>query len=421
MPRNSQTLLYKLAIVKAAGWSIASTGAVLFSFLVDSEHQQSLALTLIGGAVATLLGLWRCSAQGPINDKVIFYYILSDIAFLSAVIHFTGGIINPFTSSLLVPVALGIALLPRYYSLACVVAASTVYMLWLLSSNHHNMMHHNFTLHLYGMGLNFLLSAMLLYIFVTNALGAVKRQEKELTCTREKMINDEQLIGIASLTANTAHALGTPLQILTLITDDIEAGTIEEKDLTIIKQQIATCKQYLQQLAKTAKGVSSTQTTRMTLQALKDELDHHYSLQPHKKSLTSHLNPALLTKSINHNESLLFAIINIVDNALRSCHQQVTISYRYLSSNIYIDIKDDGNGIPDDVVNHIGQPFTTRENGLGLGYYLSNYTIEKHVGELQIANHKDGGALTTIRLPEARRLPEAQGLPKAQKLPKVRQ
>ncbi|MEI8403071.1 MAG: ATP-binding protein, partial [Alcaligenaceae bacterium] len=42
---------------------------------------------------------------------------------------------------------------------------------------------------------------------------------------------------------------------------------------------------------------------------------------------------------------------------------------------------------------------TTKENGLGVGLWLSKIIVEKHQGQIHACNHPNGGAIFEIALP----------------------
>jgi len=68
--------------------------------------------------------------------------------------------------------------------------------------------------------------------------------------------------------------------------------------------------------------------------------------------------------------------------------------------NIYIEIKDNGHGIPPERINNIFEPFfTTREDGTGLGLSISYRIIKDHNGEITVDSEVGGGTTFTIRLP----------------------
>ena len=62
-------------------------------------------------------------------------------------------------------------------------------------------------------------------------------------------------------------------------------------------------------------------------------------------------------------------------------------------------ITDDGPGIPDEVMENLGEPFISlRNQGMGLGIYLANASIQRLGGTIEMSN-VTGGARTRITLP----------------------
>ncbi len=71
---------------------------------------------------------------------------------------------------------------------------------------------------------------------------------------------------------------------------------------------------------------------------------------------------------------------------------------------VVLSVEDNGPGIPSEYLDEIFDPFfTTKEpgKGTGLGLALSAQLVEGMGGELQAGNRREGGAIFTIRLPEA--------------------
>ena len=104
------------------------------------------------------------------------------------------------------------------------------------------------------------------------------------------------------------------------------------------------------------------------------------------------------------------AIENILRNALRYSPKDkpVIISlYRVLSRHqVYIDIEDNGPGVPVEQLTKIFNPFyrvdTAREKttgGYGLGLAIAKQAIKLHNGEIQAKNRKNGGLLVRVILP----------------------
>jgi two-component system sensor kinase FixL len=70
------------------------------------------------------------------------------------------------------------------------------------------------------------------------------------------------------------------------------------------------------------------------------------------------------------------------------------------ASDCRIEVRDDGPGIPAEVLDRIFTPFfTTKARGSGLGLPTAKRLIEAHHGSINVASPPGGGALVTIRLP----------------------
>jgi len=78
---------------------------------------------------------------------------------------------------------------------------------------------------------------------------------------------------------------------------------------------------------------------------------------------------------------------------------------------IVTTVRDTGNGIPEDALPRIFEPFyTTKEvgKGTGLGLAIAYGIVVDHGGEIVAANHPDGGAMFTVELPARREAERAK-------------
>ncbi|WP_298694120.1 ATP-binding protein [uncultured Sulfuricurvum sp.] len=97
-------------------------------------------------------------------------------------------------------------------------------------------------------------------------------------------------------------------------------------------------------------------------------------------------------------------ILNIVHNAMtaimRSNRQDGAIHIRLKKDhrNIIVSIEDNGGGIDESNMERIFDPyFSTRENGSGIGLYMSKIIIEHHMkGRLTVTNQKHGAEFTIL-------------------------
>lgn len=106
---------------------------------------------------------------------------------------------------------------------------------------------------------------------------------------------------------------------------------------------------------------------------------------------------------LNGDYNRLFQVLtNIVKNSIEALSENphMDIWTEIKNNEFYIYIKDNGEGIPKDVLEKIREPFfTTKMNGTGLGVSLSNEIIEEHGGKLLYESDMGAYTLVTIILP----------------------
>lgn len=81
----------------------------------------------------------------------------------------------------------------------------------------------------------------------------------------------------------------------------------------------------------------------------------------------------------------------------------ILISVRSFEQELWIQVRDEGPGIPEEFLEHIFEKFYrvpgTKAGGTGLGLYISKSLVAAHGGDLEARNSPQGGAEFTIRLP----------------------
>lgn len=116
-----------------------------------------------------------------------------------------------------------------------------------------------------------------------------------------------------------------------------------------------------------------------------------------------------IPEALGNAQQIEQVIINVVQNALQALPDRKSVIY--LSSFfdkksrlVKIKVKDEGVGIPKDILGNIMEPFFTTkkdEEGTGLGLYISYSIIKKHHGALDITSEPGKGTEVIISLPAA--------------------
>lgn len=224
------------------------------------------------------------------------------------------------------------------------------------------------------------------------------------------------------LVANISHELRTPLTALMAAVETLkeqppsEAGAFR-KFIDIIdrqSQRLNALAQSLLQLASLEAPPGETKPGRFTLSTLIASLEERAAgcLRPAGRPLES---VRLLIKrppeEINlagDLETLLLALTNLIDNAVRHGPpaQTVTVSFAATTENLIIEVADQGPGIPPAERERIFERFYRPERsrnrsrgGAGLGLALVKHAIRRHYGEVVFKPGSEGGSVFQITLP----------------------
>lgn len=108
---------------------------------------------------------------------------------------------------------------------------------------------------------------------------------------------------------------------------------------------------------------------------------------------------------IQISQLLLNLVLNSFD-AIGSREGLLHISTSFDEKNVYIVVKDTGDGIPEDILPSIFEPFfTTKEagKGTGLGLAIAAQIAEEHGGQITVDSRKGEGTVFTVSLSRTRK------------------
>lgn len=409
--------LQRLLLLRAFVTALSAIGLVVFQSFADLSISPFLILSLIAAVVLSVaFGYWRLQHASVIRDRELFLHLLIDVGILFVLLLNSGGASNPLISYMLVLLAVTATLLSRSYAYALAAAGILMYTYFLLRDlgmDHSDGMSMDqnsiFELHLVGMWVIFLVSAILISVFLTRMASAIRERELNLAKARESEMRNEQLVAIGTLAAGTAHALGTPLSTMAVLLteldkldeEDLRQASIKE-DISILKQQVTRCKDSINQLIRYYQKDNPAELEYIQLSDFVSDIqDYITNIHPSASvtfSVEAELDPIMAAElSVKH------AVINIIENGIKAATQRVEVKFRISGKEaefVEISINDDGPGIPAKVMENMGEPFiSTRKDSMGLGIFLANAAVQRLGGTIEMFNLRLGGALTLIRLP----------------------
>lgn len=397
-------LLRQLALLR---W-IAVAGQATTIAVVSKVMQVQLPLLPLWLGIAGLTlfnayAAWRSRTARNISAAEPVAHILVDIAELSWVVGWSGGIENPFSSLFLMPIALSTFSLPRKWLLAVTGCAGLGFALSVLLGRPlphiHGVFGDLFNVHKLGMLVNFLVSAAMMMFFFARFAAAWRTRESELATLRERFARNEGIVALATHAASVAHELNTPLATLTLLTEELREQASDpalRDDLTVIRQLVDRCRDRVRELASPAHA--SPGQARVELESVVEQWQlFRPAVELIRKNRLD--GPVSVDAAVGH--LLLVLLNNAADASEQAGIAKVELALETGGGSLVGRIRDFGVGFEQAVPTLPGELMrTSKPDGLGIGLALSHATIERLGGELSMASAGEGGGvIVSFRLP----------------------
>lgn len=219
----------------------------------------------------------------------------------------------------------------------------------------------------------------------------------------EHTIRSEKLTAAGQLAAGIAHEIRNPLTAIKGFLQLMRGGQGQgDKYYDVISSEMSRIEIILNELLVLAKPTSISYAPHrlgelleqvmllMQTQALLNDVE----LEP----LVRKADPVI---RCDHNR-IKQVLINLIKNSIEAMAGGGQLSIlvdQVKDCTALIRIRDNGGGIPEEILHRLGEPFfTTKQNGTGLGLLVSKQIIEEHHGTMTIAT-MSGGAQIDIVLP----------------------
>ncbi|MEO1747676.1 MAG: ATP-binding protein [Pseudomonadota bacterium] len=240
-----------------------------------------------------------------------------------------------------------------------------------------------------------------------------KRAEENLHQTQAQLIQAAKLAALGKMSATIAHEVSQPLAALqtTLASAKHMANKSDGKPVTEkldtaidmtgrLNRMLKHLKSFARQTPPRAQEVSLSQSVTAALAVLDPKIRNI------GVKIKSSVQPGL--KVTADDIQLQQVVVNIVSNAIdavASCERrQIGITSERTGDMIVLTVRDTGNGFIDVQPREAFEPFLSTKitgEGLGLGLAITREIVERHGGEIALADHPYGGAVVTVSLPAA--------------------
>ncbi|MES1221691.1 MAG: ATP-binding protein, partial [Bacteroidota bacterium] len=269
----------------------------------------------------------------------------------------------------------------------------------------------------------------------------IEKAYHELKVTQTQLIQSEKMASLGELTAGIAHEIQNPLNFVNnfsevsnelvdeMVAEADKGNTAEVKSLAVdVKQNLEKILHHGKRADAIVKGMlqhsrSSTGAKEPTdINALADEylrLSYHGLRAKDKNfnaSIKTDFDPAIGKINIIP-QDIGRVLLNLYNNAFYAAsppskggisesasnkNPTVWVSTKKVGDKILITVRDNGPGIPKDIIDKIFQPFFTTKptgQGTGLGLSLSYDIVKAHGGDLKVESEENKGSEFIIKLP----------------------
>ncbi len=276
---------------------------------------------------------------------------------------------------------------------------------------------------------------------VKERTAELNRSLHDLKSTQAQLVQSEKMASLGELTAGIAHEIQNPLNFVNNFSEvnaellnELKDGALRKLPEDVRKEAdeiVENLRQNVDKVSfhgKRADGIvkGMLQHSRQTsgtkeptdINALADEylrLSYH-GLRMKDKSFNATLKTDFESSIGNIQvipQDIGKVLLNLYNNAFYVLSEKkrhigggyepsLSVSTKKIGHIVEIRVKDNGNGIPEKVVDKIFQPFFTTKptgQGTGLGLSLAYDIVKAHGGELKVATEEGTGSEFIIELP----------------------
>ena len=259
---------------------------------------------------------------------------------------------------------------------------------------------------------------------------------QKLQSTQAQLIQSEKMASLGELTAGIAHEIQNPLnfvnnfsevsnELIVEMKEELSKGNYDDANAIAddIKQNLEKINHHGKRADAIVKGMlqhsrsSSAEKEPTDINALVDEYLRlcYHGLRAKDKSFNATLKTDFDNTIGNINiipQDIGRVVLNLLTNAfyvvdekkksgIENYEPTVSVSTKKISEKVEIKVSDNGNGIPQKVMDKIFQPFFTTKptgQGTGLGLSLSYDIIKAHGGEIKVETREGEGTTFIISI-----------------------
>jgi two-component system NtrC family sensor kinase len=233
----------------------------------------------------------------------------------------------------------------------------------------------------------------------------IAERTRELQEAQAHVLHQEKMAAFGLLAAGIAHEVGNPLTSISALVQmlqrrDQDAYTKDK--LALVSGQLQRIQNTLRELVNFSRPASSVHS----LVSLPDILGEALNIAKYYKRTKGRrieMNvPADLPAFFGIRDELVQVFLNLVLNAVDATEQggRIDILAEQDEQSLVVSVRDHGHGIAPEHEARLFQPyFTTKENGTGLGLFVTRKLVADHGGNVEFSSTLGQGTVFRVCLP----------------------
>ena len=368
---------------------------IIVSFFLNIKIPLFLCLLVIVVSIlVNFLSLYPKTSSNYLSENEAFYFLLYDTSQLALLLYLTGGIYNPFSLLLIAPVIISASYLKISYSiflsfLSIIIVFSISLFYVEIDWSEQFVIPKLFT---NGLILSLIIAIIFIAVYVYILANSFRKISNALNQTQIALINQKKISEIGSLSAAAAHEFSTPLNTIFLVLGDLKKEKIIrdnlKSEILLLETQANRCKKILFNLSKNPQKLKDTFLQKTTASKLID-LNIEKFINNKKNKIKIKIFKEKNEPLINYSDEIMYGLGNIIQNAIEHAKRKIDVNISWNMNNIFISIKDDGEGFPNEILERIGNPYISsknNENNMGLGIFIAKNLIENIGGNIKFYN-----------------------------------
>ncbi|MDI3409041.1 HAMP domain-containing sensor histidine kinase [Streptomyces sp. B-S-A6] len=244
----------------------------------------------------------------------------------------------------------------------------------------------------------------------TDELAELSRTFNSTAASLEKKVADMSAREESSrrFVADMSHELRTPLTAITAVTEVLE----EEEDsldpmiapaVRLVVSETRRLNDLVENLMEVTRFDAGTARLVLDDVDIADQITACIDARAWLDAVELDAERGIMARLDPRRLDVILA--NLIGNALKHGGSPVRVSVREEGTDLVISVRDQGPGIPEEVLPHVFDRFykasasRPRSEGSGLGLSIALENAHIHGGEITAANSPGGGAVFTLRLP----------------------